>query len=88
VTNGIQYGESTTRETLPDEVLLRVMRRADAEQNRYVNLARIADALGGPDNTSHSLTRRTADALERIADALDRAYPLPVEEPGETGASS
>ena len=80
----MNYGESTTREGLPDEVLLRVMRRADAEQNRHVNLERIADALSGSGDDSHSLSRRAVDALVRIADALDRAYPPPeLEEPPE-----
>lgn len=73
--NAIQYGESTTRETLPDEVLLRVMRRTDAEQNRHVNLARIADSLEslGRVDAWNSIGR----SLSRIADALDRAYPPP-----------
>ena len=66
MSDNVSYGESTTREGLPDEVLLRVMRRADAEQNRHLNLARIADALSGSDG----------DALDRIAGALDRAYPV------------
>jgi hypothetical protein len=83
----MRYGESMTREGLPDEVLLQIMRRADAEQSRYVNLARIADALENPAD-SHSVPRQVITALERIADALDRAFPVPaVEEAADDSAA-
>jgi hypothetical protein len=74
-----KYGESYTRDGLPDEVFLRVMRRADAEQNRHVNLGRIADALGKEDGLQKSF-KKIEQHLGRIADALDRAYPEPDEE--------
>lgn len=73
----IEYGESTTRAGLPDEVLLRVMKRADAEQNRHVSLVRIADALGNEHSPAPMAFQSIAVFLGRIADALDRAYPKP-----------
>lgn len=72
----LQVGESYTREGLPDEVLLRLIRRADAEQNKHVNLARIADSLDTLSGTWSDLTQQ----LQRVADALqgvvrDQALP-------------
>lgn len=82
----VTYGESTSRESLPDEVLLRVMRRADAEQNRYISLGRIADALTDDEGLRKHLYW-IERSLTRIADALDRAYPepVPVEDEPDSG---
>lgn len=68
-----RYGESYTRDGLPEEVFLRVMRRADAEQNRHVNTARIADALEAA--TARDSVKDISVSLGRIAAALDRAFP-------------
>jgi hypothetical protein len=68
----IQAGESYTRAGLPDEITLRIIRRADAEQNRHVNIGRIADALEKSVDLSD-----VNFYLRRIADALDRAFPIP-----------
>jgi hypothetical protein len=48
------------------------MRRADADQNKHINLARIADTLDGFRGMDLSLI---GHSLGRIADALDRAFP-------------
>lgn len=71
-----QYGESYTRPALPDEVFQRIMRRADAEQNKHVNTARIADALSEFKGSGADL-KDISTYLGRIADALDRAFPEP-----------
>jgi hypothetical protein len=63
-----QVGESYTREGLPDEVFRRIMRRADAEQNRYVNLGRTVDAL---ESLGRNLTALN-HTMNRVANAFDR----------------
>ena len=60
------------------EVTRRIMRRASAEQDRYINLERIANALSDSPNT-----KGVEHSLERIADALDRAFPFQESEPEE-----
>jgi hypothetical protein len=72
----IQAGESYTREGLPDEILLRVMRRADADQNKHLNLARIADSM----EKFTAAIERLGDQAQRTANILDRAFPVPEEE--------
>lgn len=71
----IQMGESYTREDLPNEVVLRMLRRADAEQNRYLNQVHIVKQLEKLNSIVEHLGKsfaRTAEALEAVARTLNK----------------